>query len=315
MHLCTMRDRRYSFACYNVFMYTKRVTIIGKGGEDDKELIRFLSNHYLLKYVIADDFGNLLHNGSPVRESFFNANSDVVLIAPSLDNNSTTFRESLGHMLPVVNNSSYDGIFGANGGKIIWKKSLPKDLVLTPKVHYVVGDSGNILHSQELFRKIQLPVRVHPHGAFGKVVNSFNDLHDSMDEFMKTFGHVYVEDHVPGDVLHLITIPNFRNQLIYKLPIMTQSGNGYAKVNHLSDETKDKLIRIVDRLHHDLGLSGSIQFDFVINKKGAYLRDIITRPEKHSNSAFRHAMDYVGASMADFWKNVVEKAREEFRKK
>lgn len=296
-------------------MYTKRVTIIGKGGDGDKELIKLLSQNYLLKYVIADEFGNLLFNGSPVRNSFFDAHADVVLLAPSLDTETGRVRDMLHHKVPVAESTPYKGIFSTAGSKVLWKKYIPKDLVMSPKVHYVVGSAGNIEHSMELFRQVQLPVRVHTHGNEGKLARSFDDFHSALDESMKNEGHAYVEDVVSGDVVYVVTVPDFRNEPLYVLPTMMKSGNEYVKAKHISDEEHTNLKKIVTKLQRDLGLSHTTQFDFVISKKGLYLKDIHANPERHDSSVFVHAMKYVGSSMADFWRHVVERARDEFSKR
>lgn len=295
-------------------MHTKRVVVVGTGDLLQKEVTSLLSKHFALTNIILNE-SLYIHQGAPVSNNFLIHHGDVLV---DLTHNKELKRQ-LEHEMPIVSPYMYQGIHSTPGRKLAWKKHLMESSARpdlnTPHIIYIKspGVEDDFLMSQ--YKKTLLPVVIHGEGVYPRTpIYSFHEFCDELNGVLGRDGYAYIEHYIPGDLVHLISIRDFRDEPIYTSPLISKGKTGeYSSVKHLTHEKRKKIEHHVKNLHHELGLGPLSKFDIVIGNKSVHLVDIDANPSLRKNDVVESSLKTVGANMGEFWKQVVENARREFK--
>ena len=131
-----------------------------------------------------------------------------------------------------------------------------------------------------------------------------------------------VEQYIFGKEALIGVVDNFRGQDTYVLPpVEVASLNNkilktedrhqehtYKVGGSFSQTEKEILIEFAKNMHKSFDLKDYSQIECIVDRQGSiWFIEIDTHPHLHKESGFRKALTYVGASLNDFVKSIVER--------
>jgi D-alanine-D-alanine ligase-like ATP-grasp enzyme len=210
-----------------------------------------------------------------------------------------------------------EGLFASPARKLVWKKLIKEKGWKTPHTTYLKGNEVSDEFLQDQYKKSLLPVVIHSHGHYPrKPIYDFTEFADALRAALQENGSAYLEHFVPGELVHVNVLRDFRNKPLYVSPITKKGNDGeHEVISGIDKNLKKEIEEKAEILHELLGLGHISQIDFVHNPKGVHVVDVHAHPELGEGTGMTTSLKHVGANMAEFWRHVVEKAREEFHRK
>lgn len=197
----------------------------------------------------------------------------------------------------------------------------PHLLVIPDETTSVSQVAGNI------YRTMAPPWVLKPLSGGGSINTHFAftplELADIVEQCVSSGQPFIAEQYIYGTEAAVGVIDGFRNQEHYVLPVVEVQSPSRGILSHesrggespytttrgsLSSSEKDVLSRYAQSLHQAFGATDFSQSEFVVDKQGkVWFIELDTHPHLHEQSPFLTALQSVGATLAEFVKNIVER--------
>lgn len=206
--------------------------------------------------------------------------------------------------------------------KVLTKETL-KDSGIRMSPHFVVSRSS-LPHLHTIVERIESmfgPRYVIKPISSGSSVgtmmaDSITDLAHSLRGAFGVYDKVLVEKRIVGKEATCGVVENFRDQLIYALPVIeivppqsAQFFDNTVKYDNSTEEIcpgrfprsiKEEIESASKKVHEILGLSQYSRSDFMISDEGVYFLEVNTLPGLTKESLFPKAVEAVGSTYGEF---------------
>jgi D-alanine-D-alanine ligase len=214
--------------------------------------------------------------------------------------------------------------------KELTKKFVAKHGILTPK-HVVLRGDGlwSVNHQiNDVYKDLGTELFIKPISSGSSVgaslVTNQEQLEGLLDDMLRTYGEVLIEEFIKGREATVGVLQNFRNQDLYVLPpieIIPPSEasffNKEVKYNgttaeicpgNFSYSEKERMAEIASAVHKTIGCDHYSRSDFLLRNDKIYFLEVNTLPGLTNESLYPKAARAVGLEFNDLIQHLVETA-------
>lgn len=286
--------------------------------KEGARLISFFLNNLPSKYNIYDvyvDRNNIWHMyGIPVNPVSLSHKLDIIWdvshpsVSHVLDDLPLSKVKAPGFFHTISNNENLLREHMKN-----LEVKMPRMLSIPPYQEDFDGEINTFIlkKAREVWQKFSPPWVVKSSSPFSnigiKVVKTFPELVNALEELVFNNQGIFVEELIYGKEARVHTIPGFRNESFYTLPLLEdRSEDGSIKT--FSKEEKENLMSFAKSLHSKIGDTHYIDSVLLINPQGKiYLKKISFHPNIENDSHLHKSLENIGIKRENFIQHILKK--------